>query len=67
MNNVGLQLQRLRTDKGISLRKLSEMTRINHSNLQRIESGQLNATLETLNKITTALEANIIIKPLERI
>ena len=62
MINVGNEIKRLRTQKGISVRRLSELTGYNISNLSRIENGKIPPQIDTLQRILDALNAEIEIK-----
>jgi transcriptional regulator with XRE-family HTH domain len=51
---VGARLKRLRTQRGLSLTVLSEMTGISKSTLSRLETGQRRASLELLLPLARA-------------
>ena len=56
---VGKQIQTLRELKGISQQDLAAKCNFEKSNMSRLESGRVNPTLATLEKICKALEVNI--------
>lgn len=58
---LGEQIRDLRKAKGLTQRQLAELSESAERALQRLESGDGNPTLETLNKIAGALEATLII------
>ena len=49
-----------REKQGISLRKLGLMTGLDYTNLSNIENGKGNPTLQTLAKIASSLDIDII-------
>ena len=53
--NFSSALRRLRKDRKIPMRVISEKTGITHSHLSRIETGQVTPTLTTIEKIAAAL------------
>ncbi|MEV2275425.1 XRE family transcriptional regulator [Nocardiopsis sp. NPDC049922] len=54
LSEVGPRLRRLRTDRGLTLAALSELTGISRSTLSRLESGQRRPSLELLLPISQA-------------
>ena len=48
-------MKRLRKDRKIPMRVVSEKTGLSHSHLSRIETGKATPTLTTIEKIATAL------------
>ncbi|MBB1245706.1 helix-turn-helix transcriptional regulator [Streptomyces durbertensis] len=54
LGEVGPRLRRLRTERGLSLAALSEITGISKSTLSRLESGQRRPTLELLLPLSQA-------------
>lgn len=50
---------KLRTERGISLLKLEELTGIGHSTLNRIEDGKTSPTLDKLIMIAEALDVEV--------
>ncbi len=57
---VGMRIQEIRELKNISQQELAAMCNLEKSNMSRLESGRVNSTLATLNKIAQGLEVNII-------
>lgn len=57
--NVGKQIQKLRESKGISQQDLAAKCNFEKSNMSRLESGRVNPTLSTLEKIANALEITL--------
>ncbi len=57
---VGIRIQEIRELKNISQQELAAMCNLEKSNMSRLESGRVNSTLATLNKIAKGLEVNII-------
>ena len=60
--NILEQLAELRIKRGMNLRTLSEMTGYNISNLSLIEQGKRQPQLDTLEKILSALGAELTIR-----
>jgi transcriptional regulator with XRE-family HTH domain len=54
LDQVGLRLKRLRTQRGVTLAALSEVTGISTSTLSRLETGQRRASLELLLPLAQA-------------
>ena len=54
-------MAKARKESGITQKQLSEITGINQSNLSRIENGDINPSVATLNRIATALGKKLII------
>lgn len=57
---VGIQIQKIRELKGLSQQDLAAKCNFEKSNMSRLEAGNVNPTLSTLEKVATALEINII-------
>ncbi len=55
--NIGKKVQKLRTQNGISVRKLSSIAGITPSMLSQIENEQVNPSINTLRAIAAALNA----------
>lgn len=55
-NAVGNTIKRIRIEKGLSQEVLSGLADIGRSHLAMIETGRKNANLETIWKISEALE-----------
>ena len=56
---VGEKIKEIRRSKKISQERLAEMISMNHRTINRIENCHTMPTLETLDKIATALEVNL--------
>lgn len=57
---LAINLRRLREKKGLSQDKLAKLAYVANNTIIKIEQGQnTNPTLDTLNKIATALEVSI--------
>ena len=59
-DHVGRRIAEIRERKGLSQADVAEMLRTTVSNLQRIEYGTQNVTIETLVKIANALGVAVI-------
>lgn len=57
--NIGENLKRIRKVKGLTQYKLSELTKISITSIQRYESGKRQPTVESVNKIAAALEVSV--------
>lgn len=53
---LGQKIQNLRTDRGLSVRKLSTLAGITPSMLSQIENEQVNPSIQTLRSLAAALE-----------
>lgn len=60
--HIGTQLRALREAKGLTTRELAERCGLTHSHIARIESGCYGFSIDTLDKLTTALGAVIKIE-----
>ena len=56
---IAQNINRIRVEKGISIRVLSLMTDINDKTLYRIESGNQRASVAIIYRIATALKVSI--------
>ena len=56
MNN---QLWQIRTAKGYSLRELEELSGVSKTEINDIENGKANPTLETLSLLAAALDVTL--------
>lgn len=52
---IGAELRALREAKGLTTRELAERCGLIHSHIVRIESGRYGFSIDTLDKLTTAL------------
>lgn len=57
--NIGENLKIIRKVKGLTQDKLSELTKISITSIQRYESGKRQPTVESVNKIAAALEVSV--------
>lgn len=53
---IGLRIKELRTQREMTQLDISALCNFEKTNLSRIEAGRVNSTVNTLNKIATALE-----------
>ena len=56
-------LKRVRTGKEMSQMELSEKSGVARSNIARIESGNLNASLNTILSLCEALDCSLVLIP----
>ena len=56
---VGKRIRQLRHERGLTQEEMSRRFRFNYKHYQRIEQGQQNLELATLNKLATAFEIPI--------
>ena len=56
---LGQRIRNCRTAKGLSQEKLAEMSGCHHTYIGQIERGEKNATIESIEKIATALEISL--------
>jgi transcriptional regulator with XRE-family HTH domain len=56
---VGSRIKQIRVEKKISQIELANLCHFEKASMSRIESGQTNATLITLRKISDALQVHI--------
>ena len=57
---VGKKIQEIRIEKNISQQDLASKCNFEKSNMSRLENGNANATLSTLEKVCNALEVDYI-------
>ena len=55
---VGKNLKKMRTKKKLSLRKLAAACNVDHSDIGKIEKGEINITLLTLFDLAAGLEVH---------
>ncbi len=53
---VGNRIKELRSEKGISQQELAALIDYEKSNMSRLEAGNTNPTITTLNKVAQALD-----------
>lgn len=58
-NSIGNQIRNIRMEKGLTLSDLSDMTGLSTGYLSQFERGITNIALDSLEKITDALDVNI--------
>ncbi len=58
-NHIGDRIKRLRAEKALSLRKLSELTGVSASAIQKIEANRVDPCLSNLLKIARGLEEDV--------
>jgi transcriptional regulator with XRE-family HTH domain len=58
--NVGKQIQKIRESKGLSQQDLAAKCNFEKSNMSRLETGRVNPTLSTLEKVAKALDVSLI-------
>lgn len=52
---IGIKIKQLRTDKGLTLKQLAEVTNLSISFISDIENGRRNPSLDNLNILASAL------------
>jgi transcriptional regulator with XRE-family HTH domain len=58
--NVGKQIQKLRESRGLSQQDLAAKCNFEKSNMSRLETGRVNPTLSTLEKVAKALDVSLV-------
>jgi transcriptional regulator with XRE-family HTH domain len=58
-NRLGRRIRKLREQKGVSQEEFAAMCGVNRSYMGRIERGELNLTLETLQKLGSPLGTSV--------
>ncbi len=56
---VGLNLQRLRRQRGLSQEELADRAKVHQTYLSGVETGKRNPSIEVLQRIAVALKADI--------
>lgn len=56
---IGEKITELRLEKGYSIRKLAEMSGVDFANINKIEKGRYNVSIDILGKICGALDCRI--------
>lgn len=56
---LGQRIRNYRTAKGLSQEKLAELSGCHHTYIGQIERGEKNATIESIEKISTALSVSL--------
>ena len=61
---IGNQINRLRTESGLSVRELAEQCDFSPANIVRIEKGKYSVGIDLISKVANALGATIKIEKL---
>ncbi|MEW9050628.1 MAG: helix-turn-helix transcriptional regulator [Neobacillus sp.] len=61
MNHIGLQLQKIRTNRELEIENLALLTGINADTLSAIEEGKLDVQISTLAKLSDVLNCSFSI------
>jgi transcriptional regulator with XRE-family HTH domain len=56
---IAILIEPLRKGKGMSIRNLSILSGVSHTEIGRIESGEVSPTLDTLFRLSDALRVDI--------
>lgn len=56
---LGQRIRNYRTAKGLSQEKLAELSGCHHTYIGQVERGEKNATIESIEKIATALNVSL--------
>lgn len=59
LKQMGLRIKAIRLSKGLFIRQVCEVAKLDEGALSRIESGQKNSYLLTLKKIADALNVDV--------
>lgn len=64
IHNIAGQIKEIRKHKGISQKELALRMGTSQANISKLESGQLNPTIELLERLVNSMDAelNILIK-----
>ncbi len=57
---VGKRLKQLRDDRGMTMYRLTQLTGVSGHHIKGIEEGTRQPTIETLNKLVTALGSSLV-------
>lgn len=57
--NLGTELTRLRQKRELSVYRLSKLTEISENHIHRIEAGESQPSVATLERLLTALDSNL--------
>lgn len=57
---IGKKIKEIRESKGISQQVLAAKCNFEKSNMSRLEAGKVNSTISTLQKVSNALEIDIV-------
>ena len=56
---LGQRIRNYRTEKGLSQEKLAELSGCHHTYVGQLERGEKNATIESIEKIASALKVSL--------
>ncbi len=59
LKEVGNKVKSARMEKGITIRELGSLCKMDYSNLSRFENGQKNIRIQTLRDIANVLEVDM--------
>lgn len=57
---IGLNIARIRKEKGMTQEDLCGVTELDRSHLSEIENGKINITIRSLSKIANSLNTNLV-------
>jgi transcriptional regulator with XRE-family HTH domain len=60
LNLFGTNLRRIRKEKGFSQRELSSRCNIDNADISRMENGDINITLKTLQQLADAMDISVL-------
>ena len=60
MMNIGDKLRKLRDEKGLSMYRLTQITGVSGHHIKGIEEGTRQPTLDTLERLVTALGSTLV-------
>lgn len=61
IEELGIEIARLRTEKDITQRQLAELSGIHYSNIAKLEKGQYNISYNKLMQVLSSLGCELII------
>lgn len=61
IEELGIEIARLRTEKDITQRQLAELSGIHYSNIAKLEKGQYNISYNKLMQVLSALGCELVI------
>ncbi|WP_291545921.1 helix-turn-helix transcriptional regulator [Bacteroides sp.] len=56
---IGMRISELRKERGMTQEELAEASRVDRTNISKIESGVYNVSMDILSKIATVLECTV--------
>lgn len=60
---IGRQLASLRVSKGLSVRKLGDLSGVSHQNITKIETNKYNPSVDVLNRLGAVLGFSVGLIP----